>query len=317
MLFMLLPVQSGYRRNREKDTISGMMKILQYCFIASAFWVNTTLFAADILSPENAPKEIKPLWELGFGAGALHAPSYPSSSEKHVRAIALPYIVYRGDVLRIGDGQTARAVAFENDKVELDMSFAVAFDAESEDNELRQGMPDLDYMFQIGPQMKINLADFVFSDESVGSLTLALQARGVFSTDLGSIDQQGYVFEPMLQYKHFGFLTPKLDATISLKPQWASRQLHEYFFEVEPDYVTESRSVYRSGGGYFGTGLNLSATYRINEKFNAFFGVQITSHHGAANEDSPLYEKDFTTGFGAGFILKLFGSKRMVSVDND
>ena len=293
-----------------------MMKISQYCLIASVFWVNTTLFAADNLSAEDASTEIEPLWELGFGAGALYAPGYPSSSEEHVRGIALPYIVYRGDVLRIGDGQSVRAVAFENDRFELDLSFAAAFDSDSEDSDLRQGMPDLDYVFQIGPQMKINLADFVFSDQSVGSLTLALQARGVFATDLGSVDHHGYVFEPMLQYRHFGFLSPKLDATISLKPQWASRQLHEYFFEVESDYVTESRSEFRSDSGYFGTGLNLYATYRINEKFSAFFGVQMTSHHGATNEDSPLYEKDFTTGFGAGFIFNFIDSKRMVSVDN-
>lgn len=289
------------------------MKIFRTCLVLSIIWINSLLFAAEIIAPKDAPEEVKPLWELGFGAGALHTPDYPTSSKKHVRAIALPYIVYRGDVLRIGDGQTARAVAFDNDRIELDISFAAAFDADSEDNELRRGMPDLDYMFQIGPQMKVSLTDFIFDDASHGSLTLALQARGVFSSDLRSIDQHGYVFEPMLQYKHFGFLSPRLDTTISLKPQWASSQLHEYFFDVKSDYVTAGRSEYRSDGGYFGTGLNLYASYRVNEKFSGFIGVQSMSHHGAANENSPLYEKDFTVGFGAGFILKFFASKRTVA----
>src|SRR5690606_1948748 len=71
--------------------------------------------AADLLLPiavnavesaEAGPPE--PLWELGFGAGALHAPDYPGSSEKHLRGLALPYVVYRGDIFRLGDGQTAR-----------------------------------------------------------------------------------------------------------------------------------------------------------------------------------------------------------------
>lgn len=280
-------------------------------------WATNSLSAAEIIAPEDAPEEIKPLWELGFGTGVLHAPDYPTSSEKHVRGIALPYVVYRGEVLRIGDGQTARAVAFDNDRIELDMSFTAAFDADSEDNELRKGMPDLDYMFQIGPQMKVNLADFIFEDASLGSLTLALQARGVFSTDLGSIDQHGYVFEPMLQYKHFGFLSPQMDVTISLKPQWGSRQLHEYFFDVETRYATASRPAYQADEGYFGTGLNLYGRYRVNENFDAFLGIQTTSHHGSANEDSPLYEKDFTVGFGAGFIFKFLASKRMVADDTD
>jgi outer membrane protein len=295
------------------DILSNMMKFSKTCFVLSIIWVSTQLFATEIIAPEDAPKEVKPLWELGLGAGALHTPDYPSSSQKQVRAIALPYVVYRGDVLRIGDGQAVRAVAFDNDRIELDISFAAAFDADSEDNELRRGMPDLDYMFQIGPQMKIGLVDFIFDDESLGALTLALQARGVFSTDLGSLDQHGFVFEPMLQYKHIGFLSPRLDMTISLQPQWASSQLHEYFFDVKSNFVTAGRSEYRSVGGYFGTGLNLYASYRVNEKLRGFIGVQSTSHHGAANERSPLYEQNFTLGFGAGVILKLFADKRTVT----
>lgn len=290
-----------------------MMKFCRTSLALSMACMHTLVFAAEIIAPEDAPKQIKPLWELGLGAATLYSPDYPSSSQKQARVIALPYVVYRGDVLRIGDGQAVRAVAFENDRVELDMSFAAAFDADSEDNKLRRGMPDLDYMFQIGPQMKIAVADFIFDDESLGELTLALQARGVFSTDIGSIDHHGYVFEPMLRYKHTGFLSPKLDMTISLKPQWATSQLHEYFFDVEPNYVTADRSQYSSDGGYFGTGLNLYASYRVNENLRGFIGVQSTSHHGAANEHSPLYEKDFTVGFGAGIILKLFESKRTVA----
>ena len=275
--------------------------------------MHTLVFAAEVIAPEESPKEIKPLWELGIGAGTLYGPDYPSSSQSQLRAIALPYVVYRGNILRIGDGQAVRAVAFDNDRVELDLSFAAAFDADSEDNELRQGMPDLDYLFQIGPQMKIGLADFIFKDESLGELTLALQARGVFSTDLSSIDHHGYVFEPMLQYKHTGYLTPKLDLTISLKPQWTSSQLHEYFFDVKSNYVTADRPQYFSDGGYFGTGLNLYASYQFNETLRGFFGVQSTSHHGATNDQSPLFEEDFTIGFGAGFILKFFESKRTVA----
>ena len=62
------------------------------------------------------PLEELPLWELGVGAGALYTPDYPSSAEHHTRAIALPYVVYRGDVLRVGDGQAARAVAAESSR---------------------------------------------------------------------------------------------------------------------------------------------------------------------------------------------------------
>src|SRR5690554_4628376 len=73
----------------------------------------------------------KPLWELGFGAGVLNQPQYPGSGERQTRGLGLPYMVYRGDILRIGDGQSARAVAAENSFYEVSLSFDAAFDEES------------------------------------------------------------------------------------------------------------------------------------------------------------------------------------------
>ena len=281
-----------------------MLRIL-CCWIPVAF-------ASGAIAAE--PKETKPLWELGVGAGVLLAPDYPASSERHLRGLGLPYIVYRGEVLRIGDGQSARAIAFESDRVQLDLSFSAAFDADSEDNDERRGMPDLDFMFQLGPQLTVRLADLDFADTSRGELQLALQARSVFASDVRSIDQHGFVFEPMLRYRHYDWLVPGLEATVSLKPQWATDELHAYFYDVAPAFVTPARGFYQSDSGYFGTGLNFSASYRFNEKARMFVGIQTTSHHGAANRHSPLFEKDFTVGFGAGFIWLLRSSEKMVSI---
>ena len=99
----------------------------------------------------------KPLWELGLGGGAVVQPHYPSSSEYHTRGLGLPYVVYRGDILRIGDGGGTRAVAAENANYELSLSLNAAFDADSDNNELRTGMPDLDFIFEVGPQLIFHL----------------------------------------------------------------------------------------------------------------------------------------------------------------
>lgn len=269
-----------------------------------------------LLAAEEAAVPARPLWEIGVGAGGRYGPDYPASSERRARGLALPVVIYRGDVFRLGDGQAARAIAFENERFELDLSFDAAFDAESEKNDRRTGMPDLDYLFQVGPQLKINLRDVRFADDSYARLILALQARSVFSTDLRGIDHRGYVFEPMIRYRHYGWLHPNLDATLSIKPLWASAQLHEYFFDVSPAFVTADRSLHESRSGYFGTGINFYGSYRVDEKLSVFLGMQTTSHHGAANEDSPLFEKKFTTGLTAGFIWYLRTSRRMVSVSD-
>lgn len=288
------------------------MLILKKCLLLVA---GAGLFLgmdSDPLVAEDTGEVARPLWEIGVGAGGRYGADYPASSERHMRGLALPVVIYRGEVFRLGDGQAARAIAFENERFELDLSFDAAFDADSEKNDRRSGMPDLDYLFQVGPQLKINLQELRFSDDSHARLVLALQARSVFSTDLRGIDHRGYVFEPMIRYRHHGWLHPNFDATLSIRPLWASAQLHEYFFDVSPVYVTGDRPLHESGGGYFGTGINLYGSHRVDEKLSVFLGIQATSHHGAANEDSPLFEKRFTTGLTAGFVWYLRSSQRMV-----
>jgi hypothetical protein len=224
----------------------------------------------------------------------------------------LPYIVYRGDVLRIGDGGAARAVASENGNYELSLSFAAAFDSESEGNELREGMPDLDFIFEVGPQLVFNLQKFEFSDTSRSEIQLALQTRAAFSTDFGGVDHHGYVFEPMLRYRHYGAFHPQLEATVSLKPLWATRDVHGYFFDVSHEFSQLDRSTYRARGGYFGTGLNFSGTWYISNKARMFASIQTSFHHGAANIRSPLFENKFNAGFGLGLIWSLRESEQKV-----
>src|SRR5690606_2152148 len=113
-------------------------------------------------------------------------------------------------------------------------------------------------------------------------------------------------------YRHYDFMVSGLDATVSVRPLWASEQLHAYFYDVPVQYATTARAPYLSDKGYFGTGINFHAKYRLNDKASVFFSVQTTSHHGAANQDSPLHEKDFTMEFGAGFMWSLRSSRQLV-----
>lgn len=268
-----------------------------------------TALAAEVTEPVMVEK---PLWELGLGAGALVQPHYPGSSRHQNRGLGLPYVVYRGDVLRIGDGQTARAVAAENSFYELSLSFAAAFDADSDGNELREGMPDLDFIFEVGPQLVFSLADIQFSDTSYSEVELSLQARAALSTDFAGVDHHGYVFEPMLRYRHYGLFAPQFEGSISVRPVWATRDVHGYFYDVEPEFANASRSRYQATSGYFGTGINFSGTWHISDKARMFAGVQTSFHHGAENRDSPLFEENVTVGVAVGFIWSLVESKRTV-----
>lgn len=294
-------VPARSRNTRRRATLAGLA--------IAAMGTTGQLMAADTDLPAAVEK---PLWELGVGAGALVQPHYPGSSEHQTRGLGLPYVVYRGDVLRIGDGQTARAVAAENNFYELSLSFAAAFDADSDGNELREGMPDLDFIFEIGPQLKFSLAETVYSDTNRSEWEFYLQARAALSTDFGRIDHRGYVFEPMLRYRHYGIFRPDLEAIVSIRPIWATRDLHGYFYDVKSQFADATRPEYRASAGYFGTGVNFAGTWHINDKARLFAGIQTSFHHGAENRNSPLFEDDFTIGFGVGFIWSVLESERTV-----
>ena len=287
-----------------------------FCFATLALG---PALAQETPPPPNEPppaEEELPLWELGVGAGALHIPDYPAASQHRIRGIALPYAVYRGEIFRLGDGQAARAVAAESERFELSLSFDAAFDASSEDNRAREGMPDLDYMFEVGPQLIINLGDYKFADGGYSDLKLALQARGVFSTDFTRLDDRGKVFEPMLRYRHYGLVWPEFDLSISLRPVWADRRLHAYFYEVRDEFVTEERPSYHAESGYFGTHLNFYGSWHVTDRFEVFGGVQTLTHNGSANTDSPLYRRNFNASVGIGFIWKVLESERTVTRPN-
>jgi outer membrane scaffolding protein for murein synthesis (MipA/OmpV family) len=257
--------------------------------------------------------EAQPLWEFGVGGGAGEVPNYPSSSERNFVALAAPYVVYRGDVFRIGGGSGARAVVAEDDNFEFDISVGGAFAADSDDNTAREGMPELDYLFEVGPQLVYRLSDFNFSHGGTGRLNARLQARAVFSTDFDDIDHRGYVFEPTLSYQQRGVLFEDTGLNASLRFSFATEQLHDYFYQVDDVFITDTRQGYDAKGGYLGAELSVGVSFPLTESIRGFLGGSLQFHHGAANEDSPLFEERFTYSLAAGFVWRLYQSEQTAS----
>jgi outer membrane scaffolding protein for murein synthesis (MipA/OmpV family) len=256
-----------------------------------------------------APNEAQPLWEFGAGGAAIDVANYPASSERNFIALAAPYLVYRGDVFRVGGGNGARAVVVDQSNFELDLSFGGAFSADSEDNTVREGMPELDFLFEVGPQVIYKVKDFTFDGGGKARLNARLQTRAVFSTDFGSIDHQGYVVEPTLSYQQRGVLFEKTGLNVSFSMTYASEKLHDYFYQVDAAFVSDNRAQFDAKGGYLGSELSVGLSFPIAENIRGFFGGSAQFHQGAANEDSPLFEDDITYSLGLGFVWRLYESE--------
>lgn len=255
-----------------------------------------------------APSEAQPLWEFGVGGGLGETANYPSSSERNFIALAAPYIVYRGDVFRVGGGSGARAVVVEESDFEVDLSFGGAFAADSDDNTARGGMPELDFLFEVGPQFVYKLKSYDFDNGGKARLNARLQTRAVFSTDFSNLDSRGYVIEPELSYQQRGVLFEKTGLNLSFSMTYASEDLHDYFYQVDEAFVTDNRAAFDAKGGYLGSTASVGVSFPIGENIRGFLGGSVNFHAGAANEDSPLFEDDVTYSFALGFVWRLYES---------
>ena len=257
--------------------------------------------------------DIRPVWEVGVFAAAFSSPEYPGAGQRQNNVIPAPYFIYRGETLRIGDGSIARAVAIDRSWYELDLSLAGSFNANSEGNEARLGMPDLDFIFELGPQLRVLLSKFEFELHGKGELFLNLQARAAFSTDFSGFNKRGYVFQPVLSYRQRGWLSEKTALSIRLSPTWATEKLHDYFYQVDSDFVTEQRSAYDAESGYLGTDLSVGLSFNATEDIRIFTFARASLHSGSANEDSPLFRDKSTYSYGIGMVWQLWESEEKVS----
>ncbi|MGJ8680655.1 MipA/OmpV family protein [Paraglaciecola sp.] len=275
----------------------------------------TVLFANQTLSQEDIKLEndLRPVWEVGAFAAAFNTPEYPAADQNNTNIIAAPYLIYRGEVLRIGDGAIARAVAVDKSWYELDVSLAGSFGANSEDNLARENMPDLDFVFEVGPQLKMRLAEFNFAEHGRSELFLNLQARAAFSTDFSGLDHRGYVFQPQLAYRQRGWLSEKTALSVRISPSWATEELHDYFYQVDSQFVTSDRPLFDASSGYMGTNVGLSVSFEATKDIRVFVGGSMTIHSGAANIDSPLFKDKSTYSMGLGMVWRLWQSEQKVA----
>ncbi len=86
--------------------------------------VRSFLFLAGLLSvivSSIGSADELPLWEAGFGFTGLSMPDYRGSDEQRGYLFPLPYLVYRGDILRM-DRKGMYGLLFQSERVELNIS---------------------------------------------------------------------------------------------------------------------------------------------------------------------------------------------------
>ena len=243
-----------------------------------------------------------PLWELGGVALGVSQSAYPGADQQVNRALALPYFVYRGDVLR-ADRDTAGIRAMKTETFELDVGFAGAFGAGSETIDARQGMRKLGTLVELGPRLKWDLG----AGPAGGRLSAEFPARAVLDLS-DKAAHRGWSLEPKLTYSNRTASGWRYSASVSAIV--ADTRLAQTFYEVRSSEATAARPAYRAEGGLvswrFGTAFSLS----LARDWNLFGFARLETVAGAANESSPLVRRSSGASVGVGVAYTWMRSDR-------
>jgi MipA family protein len=248
-------------------------------------------------------QEKKPLWELGFGLAAIDFPHYRGSDQRKGWLLPLPYIVYRGDLLKADERGRMRGLFFKSENVELDLSANGSVPVKSSENDARSGMPDLDGTFEIGPSLNFFL---MRSADKKTKLDLRLPVRGVMATDLHHLNGAGWVFQPSVNVDLNDVLGHRgWSLGVQAGVVYGSRRYHDFLYSVAPEFATATRPAFEASGGYGGATFITALSKRF-PRFWAGGYVKLDSLRGAAFEDSPLVRKkeNWTAGVAIAWVLR-------------
>lgn len=260
---------------------------------------------AESPAPAPVPSDARPLWEAGVAVLGANGPDYPAAGTRRSRGIVAPVVVYRGSWVK-ADDEGVRSTMLQQGNLTLDISASAAFNARS--NGARQGMPDLDYLFQLGPQAiyRVNLD----GGQTVSSHT---KFRAVASTDFKQLNGRGWVGEQEFRWMRRGWPDAASQVLAGAQLFWASEKLQDYFYQVDPTQATAVRPAYEARAGYFGSALRAGYVRKLSSSLTATAGVTVNLHAGAANEDSPLFQKSTTTSVLVALIWMPWKSDTLVS----
>lgn len=248
-----------------------------------------------------AAAEQKPLWELGFAFAALSAPDYRGSDETRGYLLPLPYIVYRGDILRVERGGIYSRL-IDTDRIKLDLSGDAGVPVDSSKNRARAGMPDLDPVFEVGPSLEICLWRSCAGDRL---FQFRLPVRFMFSTNFTSVESRGGLVHPHLNldWKNVG-PGGGWNVGIAGGPIYATERYHDYYYEVQPVFATAARPAFDARGGYSGSRVTFAFSKRFRNVWVGAF-ARADSLAGARFEDSPLVRRTswFMTGVSVAWVF--------------
>jgi MipA family protein len=284
-----------------KKMIYNFLTILIFLFI----------FKNTVYSEQNGQY---PLWEFGLFNAAARLPHYRGSNEYKWYVLPLPYIIYRGDIIR-ANREGVRGIFYGSEYIETSISL-YGNPPVSSDNKAREGMSDLDAIFEIGPAIKW----YVFGRHPMDSfyLRFALRAANSIDFDHGvDISYQGLRSSLHLFYfNRSSFQKYGISYGLNTGIDFSNSRLHSYFYDVKQEEVRPGRPYFKSDSGYSGFSLAGALQKKLTHNLSLGFYLRWDNISSAVYKDSPLVNKENNYIIGTALIWKITESKKQVSFDD-
>ncbi|MFQ5582586.1 MAG: MipA/OmpV family protein [Mariprofundaceae bacterium] len=237
-----------------------------------------------------------PKWEVGVAVGAASLPQYMGSDERYLFVAPLPYLIYRGERVRVGRSGI-RSELFGIDRMMLDISLGFGLPVRNS-NRTRAGMPKLNFNLQAGPRLNWQMAESARHE-----LTLRLPWRAVVDT---SGDYLGWLSEPDLKWQYTPSSALKFRLTSGVL--FGSRKYHDTYYGVAPAFVTAERPVYQARAGMHSISVTGSLSYRFTDTLTFFTALRYRNLSPGVIADSPLVRDHDYFSIAAGLAWSLWQS---------
>ncbi len=238
-------------------------------------------------------------WTLGAGLGVFEYHLYPGAKETRRLIFPVPHFTFRSEKFEIDRG--LKSFLYHSKKVVVDISMDFGLPVNSEDTQARKGMPDLDFMLQVGPSIEFLLND---KNKSYFDTRFEIPVRVAFASDFRNVENIGYLIEPRFSFNHRRYVKTGVSQKMTVGLKFATEDFHAYYYDVADAFSTAARESFTSQAGFGGSFAKYRISYRTRD-FIYWAFVRYQSLHGAKFEESPLVlKKDYYfIGLGASWIF--------------
>lgn len=237
--------------------------------------------------------------EMGVGVFATSLPKYLGSDEQNNYLLPFPYFYYKSDQLEV-DRNAFTGYLWQSNRWSLDISASGSIPVKSDETKAREGMPDIDFVGEIGPVINYYLTG---DHHATTQAYLGFHIRKAFASDFSSFNAVGWKYGPSLTYHQeiASVFSGDLSIESKINVDFADDNYLNYYYGVSEQYAHNDRIVFDAKGGYKGTSLGLGFTWD-NDKIWLGSFVQYQNLNGAKQQESALVKKTSNWSVGLGVV---------------